>query len=166
MARDERVPSTAMRGYVCRALFGLVLLSAPACVTTQILAEESSGQVGCPPEEIKITDKKDGAFNLVWKAECRGQTYFCTFGDPTACKQEAGTAEGAPPEPTATPDAAAPVAGGCQYDTQCKGERICEAGRCVEPTQRAVAPPAAEPPPAATTPTTTTPPVGPARPPK
>lgn len=33
--------------------------------------------------------------------------------------------------------AAAP---GCTKDTDCKGERICEAGKCVEPPSRAVAP--------------------------
>ncbi len=141
------------------------MVCAPACVTTQMLAEESSGQVGCPPEEIVISDKKDGAFNLVWKAQCRGQTYFCTFGDPTACKLAAGT-ETPAPAAAETPAAVAPAAGGCQYDTQCKGERICEAGRCVEPTQRAAEPPpVAEPPPAATTPPATAP-IGPARPPK
>jgi hypothetical protein len=125
-----------------------VLAFVPACVTAQILAEESSGQVGCPPEEIKITEKRDGAFNLVWKAQCRGVTYFCTFGDPTSCKEEAG----GPTAPTPTPPAAeAPVAAGCQYDTQCKGERICEAGSCVEPTTPRAEPtpePAPTPPPA------------------
>jgi hypothetical protein len=105
---------------------------ASGCVTSQILADESSGQVGCPPDEITISDKRDGAFNLVWKAQCRGRTYFCTFGDPTSCKEEAGSS-GAPTEPP--PEGApadAPAAGGCQYDTQCKGDRICEQGRCVD----------------------------------
>ncbi|WP_394831399.1 hypothetical protein LVJ94_33295 [Pendulispora rubella] len=31
------------------------------------------------------------------------------------------------------PAQAAAVSTGCQYDTQCKGERLCVAGRCVEP---------------------------------
>ncbi len=43
------------------------------------------------------------------------------------------------------PDAVAPAAApsplpGCQYDAQCKGERICRAGQCVEPTPASAAP--------------------------
>lgn len=37
---------------------------------------------------------------------------------------------------------------GCRYDTQCKGERVCVNGECVDPT-----PPAATAPPVATAPT-------------
>jgi hypothetical protein len=37
---------------------------------------------------------------------------------------------------------AAPAAGqpGCQYDTQCKGERVCVSGQCVDPAPNAAAP--------------------------
>jgi hypothetical protein len=149
------------RGTLFAVLCAPVFAMLPACVTTQILAEESSGQVGCPPDEITISDKRDGAFNLVWKAQCRGTTYFCTFGDPTSCKEEAG---GAAASPSPTPAAAdAPVAGGgCQYDTQCKGERICDAGRCIEPATTRTDP-APEPAPA---PATTKPEVGPTPPPR
>jgi hypothetical protein len=115
------------------AVVSCALALLPACVTTQILAEESSGQVGCPPEEITITNKRDGAFNLVWKAQCRGVTYFCTFGDPTSCKEEAGGPSAAPPTPPSD-DTPAAAGAGSQYATQCKGERICEAGRCVDPS--------------------------------
>src|SRR6187402_534133 len=31
------------------------------------------------------------------------------------------------------PRANAASSGGCQYDSQCKGDRVCEAGRCVTP---------------------------------
>ena len=37
-----------------------------------------------------------------------------------------------PPQPDAAP---APT--GCQYDSQCKGNRICAAGTCVDPGERA-----------------------------
>ena len=30
----------------------------------------------------------------------------------------------------------APAAGGCFKDTECKGDRICDAGRCVDPSRR------------------------------
>lgn len=37
----------------------------------------------------------------------------------------------------ATLDAApAPAAGACLKDTECKGDRICDAGRCVDPSRR------------------------------
>jgi len=44
--------------------------------------------------------------------------------------------------PVASPEIAAP-ASGCQYDAQCKGERICVAGVCVDPPGKAVTAPAA-----------------------
>jgi len=110
---------------------------APACVTSQILAEESAGQVGCPPDQIAISDKREGAITMTWKAKCGGKSYFCTFGEPTSCTPEGGAA---------TPSPAAPVAGGCQYDTQCKSDRICEEGRCVAPsTPASASPPGPEP---------------------
>jgi len=38
------------------------------------------------------------------------------------------------PEPAAQPsEPRAPTLAGCQYDTQCKGEKICVDGNCVEP---------------------------------
>jgi hypothetical protein len=30
----------------------------------------------------------------------------------------------------------APIAGACMKDTECKGERICDSGRCVDPARR------------------------------
>jgi len=30
----------------------------------------------------------------------------------------------------------APAAGGCTFDTQCKGERVCTKGECVEPKSK------------------------------
>jgi hypothetical protein len=41
-----------------------------------------------------------------------------------------------PPQPTpsaSSPPAAEPPNSGCHYDTQCKGNRICQGGLCVEP---------------------------------
>lgn len=47
--------------------------------------------------------------------------------------------EQSPPQRTPAPTAASP-ASGCSYDTQCKGDRICEAGRCVDPSPAPSAP--------------------------
>lgn len=38
-----------------------------------------------------------------------------------------------PPVAQPTPPPATPSTAGCQYDTQCKGDRICENGSCVAP---------------------------------
>jgi hypothetical protein len=57
----------------------------------------------------------------------------------------------APAEVPAVPQqgvAPAPAPAGCQYDSQCKGNRICAAGTCVEPGQRAAPAPPTAPPPA------------------
>lgn len=53
-----------------------------------------------------------------------------------------------PPEPPPPPPATAtvPEAGACMKDTDCKGDRICDQGRCVSPTPPAPPPPAAPPP--------------------
>jgi PEGA domain len=41
-----------------------------------------------------------------------------------------------PPQRRWVTPAAVPAApGGCQYDAQCKGDRICRAGQCVAPTE-------------------------------
>lgn len=49
--------------------------------------------------------------------------------------------DGSPPAPanppaseTAPPPPSEPATAGCTKDTDCKGDRICEAGRCVAPT--------------------------------
>ena len=42
-------------------------------------------------------------------------------------------------QPAQTRDAAVPGAG-CSFDAQCKGDRVCEAGRCVEPAAQPAEP--------------------------
>jgi hypothetical protein len=101
----------------------------------------SSGQVGCPAEEITIADKNRSWGSVTWTASCRGNTYYCSAvstGKDTeqiSCKQ-AVAKDNAPAAQSAASSggATAPAdAAGCQYDTQCKGERICKAGQCVDP---------------------------------
>jgi hypothetical protein len=109
----------------------------------------SSGQIGCPSEEITISDKSRGWSSVTWTASCRGNTYYCSAvstgkdGEQISCKQEvakssAPTAQSAPASAATSGGSAAPAeaaasTGGCQYDAQCKGERICKAGQCVDP---------------------------------
>jgi hypothetical protein len=112
------------------------------------LADVSSGQIGCPPEQIAISDDAQTWGARTWKAECNGQTFTCSAhggGEnstaqvsctPMAGSVVPGGSDAAPPEPTEQ---------GCQYDTQCKGERICRAGECVDPAPPAAGVPAAPP---------------------
>lgn len=108
-----------------RALVGLTALATlGGCVS---LPKVTSGQIGCPEEQIRIS-QEDTSINVqTWTATCRGQTYFCSSsgngqGTPqVACKEAQASTR------TST-------ASGCAYDTQCKGDRICRAGTCVDPT--------------------------------
>ena len=51
------------------------------------LENNTSGLIGCPPEEIKITNStyKPGAnvlTGLTWTAECRGKIFYCSWPVP------------------------------------------------------------------------------------
>lgn len=105
------------------------------CATLQ---DVSSGQTGCTPEEIAISNDKVGWATRTWTATCRGQAYMCSAhqggNNSTAqvsCtpRQEAVAAKSV--APAAAP---APSTAGCTYDTQCKGDRICVKSECVDPT--------------------------------
>jgi len=74
---------------------------------------------------------------------------MCITGNEASCKKlnpawVAPLKLPAPPPPAADPAGAAPAAvapagtnGGCSRDTDCKGERICVQGSCVEPAAKA-----------------------------
>jgi hypothetical protein len=87
------------------------------------------GQANAEKEMRKKIDKMGGNVILVYSSEggfngakAVGDAYLCTAG-----AREAGTKE--------TPPAETPISGqgGCTKDTDCKGDRICESGRCVKP---------------------------------
>jgi hypothetical protein len=110
------------------------------------LRHNSSGHLGCPPGEIMIRDfRRDMGFS--WTASCRGRVYYCSFvGNSSRCTPRASTA----PRPNRSQTASR---GGCQYDTQCKGDRVCRGSRCVDPQpHRGVERRAARPAPPARTP--------------
>ncbi len=105
-----------------------------ACATMQAM---TSGQIGCPEHEIEILNVDRGFATRTWTARCRGRLYHCSEhgGGQYAASQVSCNAEPAAAgneRRTAPPAAPAPV-GGCSYDTQCKGDRICVAGRCTSP---------------------------------
>lgn len=118
------------------------------------LEQQSSGHVGCPPSEITISDAQSSLAGRTWTAQCRSQTYYCSThggGDGSApvvaCSPATGDAPGGAAAVPAVEDG-----GGCSFDTQCKGDRVCEQGACVSMTapevpEVPVAPEPPEPPP-------------------
>jgi len=90
------------------------------CVSLRSL---SSGEIGCPESGITITDDS-GAFgnHRTWSATCENRSFYCSAaGSRWSCREKV------------TPPGASEATGGCQYDTQCKGARICRAGVCADP---------------------------------
>ena len=93
------------------------------------IAAQKWGQANAEKELRKKTDKMGGNVVLVhsfrggfYGAEAVGDAYLCTAG-----AREDNTKE--------TPPTETPVSsqGGCTKDTDCKGDRICESGKCVKP---------------------------------
>jgi len=72
---------------VTLVLFAFLLLSACATTREEHFARTTSGVIGCPPEEIKITNiQKDYSYTY-YSAECRGKKFRCSqwgmYGDST-----------------------------------------------------------------------------------
>jgi hypothetical protein len=88
----------------------------------------TSGVIGCPSDEIIISNVVRKA-PATWRAHCRGRTFQCSAieGD-VSCSEDDGLTAGSRARP-----AASSSQGGCEHDGHCKGDRICEQGRCVDP---------------------------------
>lgn len=120
-----------------RVAFLAWLVALGGCTT---LADVSSGHVGCPPGAITISDERQSWGGSTWTAECNGQRYTCSAhgGGSESTPQVSCTPMGSSAVPGGSDAVASePVAGGCQYDTQCKGDRVCEGGACVDPPSEA-----------------------------
>ena len=131
------MPDLGYLGAVRRVALALLAVLAPACaaVTTAQYRDASVGPLGCPEDEVTISEHRNVIWvgqGMTWRASCRGKTFICSMAGAVAtCSEEMGSAPA-----TATPG------GGCEYDTQCKGERVCVNRTCVDPT---AAQPAAQP---------------------
>ena len=113
-----------------KALQILVLFTLVATTAACGLEGITSGQIGCPASEITITDDRAGFNEREWTAQCHERTYYCSAAgggrsSSISCK-ESSDASGSEASTSAK-------AAGCTYDTQCKGDRVCKAGQCVEP---------------------------------
>jgi hypothetical protein len=75
-------------------------------------------------------------------------------GEALKCDGEPSTemASGSAPAPAPTAANPSPPSNGCQFDTQCKGERVCVRGECVEPSPASAKATPPEPPATAPTP--------------
>jgi hypothetical protein len=90
---------------------------------------QNLGKANAEKEMINKTERMGGNVILVHSSEggfngakAVGDAYLCSAG-----AQDAGQKQAPPAE---TP---AGGQGGCLKDTDCKGERVCESGRCVKP---------------------------------
>lgn len=93
----------------------------------------SAGHVGCPENEIVIKDDNYNLSTRTWTAECRGRKYYCSErGGGKYANTEVACAESQPSPTAASPASPAAAASGCEYDTQCKGNRICQNRQCVD----------------------------------
>jgi hypothetical protein len=106
----------------------LGILTAVVAGCASSLPAWTSAQVGCPADEVVITKEEVVWSTRTWTARCRGKTYACTEHNEgqasasVACKERADDATEAPSSPERL----------CQFDTQCRGDRRCRDGRCVD----------------------------------
>jgi len=67
-----------------KLLIALTLISLSACSATTGFQRMASGEIGCPPEIIKISNENsqwvlDGL--RTYQAECNGVAHFCSFSN-------------------------------------------------------------------------------------
>jgi hypothetical protein len=79
-----------MKAYLGVRLLPLLLLASCAASTAS-LQSTSSGEIGCSPSDISISDYRLNAYTSSWTASCNGKAYFCSGSDTlkerTSCKQ-------------------------------------------------------------------------------
>ncbi len=123
-----------------KRIFALVLcllLAGCGMITTGQYRGVSSGLIGCDEDDIQVSEERNVIWSgqtPTWRAECKGVVHICSMVRTTAhCTAEVSAAPVlTSSQATAAQPAPAAVLG-CQYDTQCKGDRICEKGVCVSP---------------------------------
>lgn len=122
----DRRPTPASRAFALMAV-----LACLGCAQGY-LVRDSVAPTGCPAETITVSNHTRRDLRHRWTAQCQGRTFYCQQGEGGAtCTQQIEETAGAEERCPTTVEAPPP---GCQYDTQCRGERICEAGQCVNPS--------------------------------
>ncbi|MBI2389252.1 MAG: hypothetical protein HYV09_06525 [Deltaproteobacteria bacterium] len=110
-------------------VFSALLVASTSCSPRAV----TSGQIGCPASEITITNDESGWSTRTWTAHCRGKTYYCSSHSGGGSQATAQVSCKEAQQPASGAVESSSDVGGCKYDTQCKGERVCQNGRCVEP---------------------------------
>lgn len=76
------------QGQITLALIAAAVLTT-GCASVESLAgarkNASSGQVGCAPAEVTLSDEKANT----WTASCRGRVFYCTAMPTASCKEAA-----------------------------------------------------------------------------
>ena len=82
----------------------LCLIACLASGCASDLARSSSGAIGCPRKEIKVSDVSVGWSQMSWVATCRGTTFYCSGEDAPTCAPELDAqANDAPTPPVPEP---------------------------------------------------------------
>jgi hypothetical protein len=64
-----------------------VLLTLGGCKSARISRDLTSGQIGCSPSEISITNETAGiAGTHTWTATCHGKQYVCNYHTTTGSR--------------------------------------------------------------------------------
>lgn len=82
-----------MRPVLTTACIAFLTLAGTGCTTTGALQTYTSGQIGCPADQIRITDEKMHLGSKTWTAQCMGKRFYCTgagsgTGVQVACAAE------------------------------------------------------------------------------
>lgn len=74
-------------------LAGSILVLLTGCVTNQQREDITSGEIGCAPNQIKISNNQTSEVGSTWTAECNNEKYYCSLTmsqgtiDTTSCKK-------------------------------------------------------------------------------
>jgi hypothetical protein len=150
-----------MKSHLCLVLVSIVITCA-ACGGTTSMARSGPVQPSKPANcnfqalttspaggfvEVGTVDVNPGPYGInvyrdIAKFKTHVQPYVCQAGGDAVVAHANGYgmyikgsilkstgAAASAPQPSAS-------TGGCQYDTQCKGDRVCLEGKCVDPKPR------------------------------
>jgi hypothetical protein len=73
--------------------FILMIMGIGVMACTGERRRATAGQIGCPAEEVTISDENMGWNTVTWTADCRGKRFFCTQvsgkdSRQVSCKEE------------------------------------------------------------------------------
>ena len=66
----------------------VMVMAVSGCMSIGTAQRISSGKIGCPPNEIIITNFQQPIISpITWVAECKGKKYFCTESVIGSCAE-------------------------------------------------------------------------------